>query len=369
MGKTYKISNSNIFSKQKPDVETDRCSSKRGIMPAASSLYFNYKNKIKNVKSFVTKSKDIKNSITEQIAYHGSYSDFNTFDMDKIQRYDYGYGIYFTRSKGYAGNYGTVKEYEIPDNEYLLSWEDTWHYQSDYVYNCLDKLFDDLYDNNREAWEKIINIVDRGYGNDGEGLYMNLSEILKLSAKQTSELLYKYGIKGIDSFKGNCQVIFNPEDIKIKEIKEDMKILNIFKKLNEELKPLLEENITINTEQTSDPITLDITFEDKYGNGKGRYISGLHVGDRLTVRMKGLSNFDVKGFKIIEIDDKKAKLLHPKYTEENGNPGRVYIIDLNNVEINMGEEIRFRPLDKTVDSWFAVLHVHRKEIDKLIADK
>ena len=153
--------------------------------------------------------------LNEQKAYHGTNVEFDKFDLNKFQRGDYGYGIYFTRSKGYAGNYGNVKEYEIPDNEYLLSWEDTWQYQSEYVYNCLDKLFDDLYDNDRDNWEKIINIVDRGYGNDGEGLYMNLSEILKLSSKQTSELLYKYGIKGIDSFKGNCQVIFNPEDIKI----------------------------------------------------------------------------------------------------------------------------------------------------------
>lgn len=151
----------------------------------------------------------------EQLAYHGSREKFDKFDLNKFQRGDYGYGIYFTRSKGYAGDYGDVKQYEIPDNEYLLSWEDTWQYQSEYVYDCLDKLFDDLYDNNREAWEKIINIVDRGYGNDGEGLYMNLSEILNLTPKQTSELLYKYGIKGIDSFKGNCQVIFNPEDVKM----------------------------------------------------------------------------------------------------------------------------------------------------------
>ena len=167
------------------------------------------------------------NSINEQKAYHGSNVDFDKFDLSKFQRGDYGYGIYFTRSKGYAGDYGNVKEYDIPDNAYLLSWEDTWQYQSEYVYNCLDKLFDDLYDNNRDAWEKIINIVDRGYGNDGEGLYMNLSEILKLSAKQTSELLYKYGIKGIDSFKGNCQVIFNPEDITLNIEKVNECLTNI----------------------------------------------------------------------------------------------------------------------------------------------
>ena len=167
------------------------------------------------------------NSINEQKAYHGSNVDFDKFDLSKFRRGDYGYGIYFTKSKGYAGDYGNVKEYDIPDNEYLLSWEDTWQYQSEYVYNCLDKLFDDLYDNNRDAWEKIINIVDRGYGNDGEGLYMNLSEILKLSSKQTSELLYKYGIKGIDSFKGNCQVIFNPEDITLNIEKVNECLTNI----------------------------------------------------------------------------------------------------------------------------------------------
>lgn len=168
----------------------------------------------------------------EQLAYHGSREKFDKFDLNKFQRGDYGYGIYFTRSKSYAGDYGDVRQYEIPDNEYLLDWESTWQYQSDYVYDCLDKLFDDLYDNDRDNWEKIMEIVDRGYGNDGEGLYMNLSEILKLSSKQTSELLYKYGIKGIDSFKGNCQVIFNPEDIK-------MLVTENFKSLNEQLQKYL----------------------------------------------------------------------------------------------------------------------------------
>lgn len=149
--------------------------------------------------------------------YHGSREKFDKFDLDKFQRGDYGYGIYFTRDKAYASDYGTVNQYEIPDIEYLLDWESPWQYQSEYVYNCLDKLFDDLYDNDRDNWEKIMEIVDRGYGNDGEGLYMNLSKILNLTPKQTSELLYKYGIKGIDSFKGNCQVVFNPEDVKMLE--------------------------------------------------------------------------------------------------------------------------------------------------------
>lgn len=150
----------------------------------------------------------------EQKVYHGSREKFDKFDLNKFQRGDYGYGIYFTHDKAYASDYGTVNQYEIPDMEYLLDWEATWEYQSEYVYDCLDKLFDDLYNNDRDNWEKIMEIVDRGYGNDGQGLYMNLSEILKLTPQQTSELLYKYGIKGIDSFKGNCQVIFNPEDIK-----------------------------------------------------------------------------------------------------------------------------------------------------------
>lgn len=159
----------------------------------------------------------LKKDLNEQLAYHGSREKFDKFDLNKFQRGDYGYGIYFTKSKSYAGDYGDVRQYEIPDNEYLLDWESTWQYQSEYVYDCLDKLFDNLYDNDRDNWEKIMEIVDRGYGNDGEGLYMNLSEILNLTSKQTSELLYKYGIKGIDSFKGNCQVIFNPEDVKILE--------------------------------------------------------------------------------------------------------------------------------------------------------
>lgn len=182
-------------------------------------------NQIKSIDAVSFSDSD---NIYEQLAYHGTRAKFDKFDLSKFQRGDYGYGIYFTKSKGYASDYGEVNEYIIPDDEFLLSWEDTWQYQSEYVYNCLDRLFDDLYDNNREAWEKIIDIVDRGYGNDGEGLYMNLSEILNLSSQKLCELLYKYGIKGIDSFKGNCKVIFNPDDIS----------LNIAK-VNEELERYL----------------------------------------------------------------------------------------------------------------------------------
>ena len=211
----------------------------------AYSLYINYPEKLKErypnafkaieyILSNITNLKEVQDNfykaykINEQLAYHGTRAKFDKFDISKFQRGDYGYGIYFTKSKGYASDYGEVNEYIIPDDEFLLSWEDTWQYQSEYVYNCLDRLFDDLYDNNREAWEKIIDIVDRGYGNDGEGLYMNLSEILNLSSQKLCELLYKYGIKGIDSFKGNCKVIFNPDDIS----------LNIAK-VNEELERYL----------------------------------------------------------------------------------------------------------------------------------
>ena len=168
---------------------------------------------VENMKLKLNINEEFSNSanIYEQKAYHGTNAKFDKFDLDKIKDWRYGYGIYFTRSKGYASNYGEVGEYEVPDNEYLLSWEDSYKYQSEYIQDILYKIWKDTKEQDKN---KIIERAIFSYfANDGEAIYYAVSEALKLSGKATSEFLYKYGIKGIDSFKGDCIVIFHPDDI------------------------------------------------------------------------------------------------------------------------------------------------------------
>lgn len=195
----------------------------------AYSLYINYPEKLKErypnafkaieyILSNITNLKEVQDNfynaykINEQLAYHGTRAKFDKFDLDKIKDWRYGYGIYFTRSKGYAANYGDVKEYELPENEYLLDWEDSLDYQSEYIQEILYKIWQDTKEHDKDRL--IEKAIFGDFANDGEAIYYAVSEALKLSGKATSEFLYKYGIKGIDSFKGDCIVIFHPDDIK-----------------------------------------------------------------------------------------------------------------------------------------------------------
>lgn len=160
-------------------------------------------------------------SLNEQRAYHGSPYKFDKFDLSKFQRGDYGYGVYFTHSKGYATDYGDVKEYIIPDNEYLLDWD--FNTQSETVEDALYRIWQDTKEKDTE--NKIENAIYGTYSNTGGCIYYAISEVLGLSTKETAEFLYKYGIKGTESFSGNCIAIFNPNDISlnIAKVNEDLK--------------------------------------------------------------------------------------------------------------------------------------------------
>ena len=79
----------------------------------------------------------LKTDLNEQLAFHGSRAEFKKFNSDKIKEYRFGWGFYFTRSESYASDYGNVKQYEIPDDEYLLDWESSYNYQSETVQNAL----------------------------------------------------------------------------------------------------------------------------------------------------------------------------------------------------------------------------------------
>jgi len=157
-------------------------------------------------------------SADKQKAYHGSNVEFDKFDLSKFQRGDYGYGVYLTTDKTYAGDYGKVKEYEIPGSDYLLQWDVSIEWSSKYIQEAIDKLIDDLYEKDEDAYNILFEYT-WNYCNTprfvcgGSAFYYKLGEVLNMSEKSVADYLYKYGIKGTESDKGNCYCIFNPSDI------------------------------------------------------------------------------------------------------------------------------------------------------------
>ena len=183
------------------------------------------------MKIIAKKNANIFSKLNEQLAFHGSKAEFEKFNSDKIKEYRFGWGFYFTRSESYASDYGNVKQYEIPDDEYLLDWESSYNYQSETVQNALYEIWQDIKEKDTELlFEKAL---FGDYCNNGYWIYHTLSEVLKISAKDTSLLLNKYGIKGIYSLEGNSIVLFNPADIK-------MSVTETFKSLNEQLQKYLD---------------------------------------------------------------------------------------------------------------------------------
>lgn len=154
-------------------------------------------------------------NLSEQKVYHGTNKQFKQFDPNFMNRMDYGYGFYFTINKSYAQSYGKYfLTCEIPDDQYLLHWDETYNYQPEHIQDCLDNLCSSFLKKDLDLYNKITDIV---YGdlNTGYWIFMKISELLNLPGKESSELFYSFGIKGIYSFKGDCFVVFNKNDIKI----------------------------------------------------------------------------------------------------------------------------------------------------------
>ena len=182
----------------------------------------------------------LKKDLNEQLAYHGSNAEFDKFDLNKFQRGDYGYGIYLTWNKDYAKDYGNVKQYDIPESNELLHWEDPITWQDKSIQEKIAKLIDDIYEMDEDKYDELFENTwnycnQRGVSCPGSVFYYKLSQLLNLSGKDLAQYLYKYGIKGTESDKGNCYCIFNPEDIK------SVIVENEFKTLNEQLEAFLEE--------------------------------------------------------------------------------------------------------------------------------
>lgn len=103
------------------------------------------------------------------------------------------------------GGKGQVHEVDIPENPYLLDEQKTLGEQSPLVKKAL-----------REVAKQVGVKWDNRYDN-GKYIYDNIKNVLG-SQKAASQMLEKYGIKGItyDGRKdGRCFVIFNPKDVKV----------------------------------------------------------------------------------------------------------------------------------------------------------
>lgn len=109
---------------------------------------------------------------------------------------------------------GQVHEVDIPENPYLLDEQLPFSKQSLFVKKALRKLFKDI-------GENLTDVMKTGYVNGnptGASIYSELMSRLEGSDKAASELLNKYGIKGITydgKQDGRCFVIFDPKDVKV----------------------------------------------------------------------------------------------------------------------------------------------------------
>lgn len=170
-------------------------------------------------------------------AFHGTNSKFEKFDYNFMNRMDYGYGFYFTTSKQYAKDYGKyLLTCEIPDEEYYLDFDMSWETSSKEVqYNLMDLY---IHYPDPEGKKKLEKYMFSDTLNSGFFIVEILSKLLK-GQRNAVEYLRKYNIKGLYSFKGDCYVVFNPDDIKIikTEINENMSL----KYLNTRLERFLEE--------------------------------------------------------------------------------------------------------------------------------
>lgn len=100
-----------------------------------------------------------------------------------------------------------VHEVDIPENPYLLDEQKPFNEQSDFVRQKIKTI-------EKELGQEILLFQDE---TSGETIYGRLQYLLG-SAKAASELLSKYGVKGITydgQEDGRCFVIFDDKDVKV----------------------------------------------------------------------------------------------------------------------------------------------------------
>jgi hypothetical protein len=118
-------------------------------------------------------------------------------------------------------NYGQVHEVDIPENPYLLDEQKPISEQSDYVQQALAKILSEHKELNptNKSYEQLLELGKTSGKIEGGELYNEITtRLYGGDQKKTSQLLEKYGIKGITydgRQDGRCFVIFNPEDVKV----------------------------------------------------------------------------------------------------------------------------------------------------------
>lgn len=168
----------------------------------------------------------IKESLSELIGFHGSRSDFNSFDLKYLGsgtgQQDYGYGIYVADSRDGAEHYGNIiYQVEIPTDKrkYIFAKKEysprALRSIKDKLYRYILKTTSDYKGAERELYQ------DLGYAfgevMDGNGVYGTVSSYLG-SDKETSEFFSKLGYVGIwidDSNGFTNYVIFDAKNVKI----------------------------------------------------------------------------------------------------------------------------------------------------------
>jgi len=116
---------------------------------------------------------------------------------------------------------GQVHEVDIPENPYLLDEQKPISEQSEFVQQALAKILSEHKELNptNKSYEQILELGKTSGIIDGGDLYDEITtRLYNGSSKKTSQLLNKYGIKGITydgKQDGRCFVIFNPDDVKV----------------------------------------------------------------------------------------------------------------------------------------------------------
>jgi hypothetical protein len=192
-----------------------------------------------------------------EVVYHGSPYDFQEFTTSTIGTGEgasgWGYGLYFTEDKDEANDYacklerekkdGRIYTAKIPESEKFLDFHADFDEQTDYVKKALIsmpkkykiELSEGEYQENLESINEDIDEYDFKIGDDDYWELINYVLEPHILFKQnyiydwikhilfegyeyeTSEFLYKLGIKGVKhSAFGNVNyVVFNEDDIKL----------------------------------------------------------------------------------------------------------------------------------------------------------
>ena len=189
---------------------------------------------------------------------------------------------------------------DVPNDEYLLS-EASFESQSPYVKKCLENMIQSEGMNLKDLKKYYpVKLTSANEGSiyqyimsflAGKERYELYGEEEIKYQKMASELLYKYGIKGIRYTgynDGRCVVIFNPKDIRV--IDRKGKGLNESKYTSDLFNVLLESNILtediaavkkyfpkVPEEKIQTLIELDPTYQGGDNLGKfGKWILGLY---------------------------------------------------------------------------------------------